>query len=131
MYQPSMSTILIVEENQSLGAIIHQTLKHAYRVFVKNDPAAAFTFLFQGNIPDLIILDFNRDQLELKELLFELRQNSFFKEIPLVVLGDDPEFLASGAQYDSTVIRLISKPFNPNDILDCAQKILRPSEHPS
>lgn len=129
MYQPSISTILIVEQHPSMGAILKEALKSKYRVFVKTDTATAFTFLFQGNLPDLIIIDFNRDQIEIQEFLFELQQNRFFTDIPLLLLGNDPLLSEVGSDSFPSIRQLISKPFNPQKILGFADEILRPSEH--
>jgi CheY-like chemotaxis protein len=129
MYQPSFSTILIVEQNPSLGEILKETLKGNYRVFVKTDTVAAFTFLFQGNLPDLIIIDFNRDELGVREFLFELQQNRFFAQIPLLLLGND--YLLTKAKLENipSIRHLINKPFNPQKILDYTEKILQTNEH--
>lgn len=125
-----MPTILVVERDPSLGSIIQEALKGTYQVFIKADAASAFTFLFQGNIPDLIILDFNRDQIELQELLFELQQNRFFHKIPLILLGND--FASSHHQEGMSTSyfpQMIPKPFSPEKILHFAEKILKPGEH--
>lgn len=129
MYEPSISTILIVEQNPSLGAILKEALKCKYRVFVKTDTATAFTFLFQGNLPDLIIIDFNRDHIEVQEFLFELQQNRFFTDIPLLLLGNDPLLTQVGSGSFPSIRHLINKPFNPQKILGFTDEILRPSEH--
>lgn len=112
-----------------MGAILKEALKSKYRVFVKTDTATAFTFLFQGNLPDLIIIDFNRDQIEIQEFLFELQQNRFFTDIPLLLLGNDPLLSEVGSDSFPSIRQLISKPFNPQKILGFADEILRPSEH--
>jgi CheY-like chemotaxis protein len=126
MYQPSIPTILVVEPNPSLGAIIREVLKNTYRIFVTSDPAQAFAYLFRGNIPNLIILDVKEEQIEFQELLLELEQNQFFCNIPLVLLGETS--LVQREDPDSICYR-ISKPFNPQKILEYSTEILQPSEH--
>ncbi|PHN06228.1 hypothetical protein CRP01_11645 [Flavilitoribacter nigricans DSM 23189 = NBRC 102662] len=106
-----------------------EALRGKYQVSVKTDPATTFTYLFQGNLPDLIILDYNRDQIEIQELLFELQQNRFFKHIPLVLLGNDPLLSNGRGGSPSSGHHLIGKPFNPEKILAYTDKILRRTEH--
>lgn len=128
MYKPSLPTILVVEPHPILGAIIRETLKTKFHVITQTGATGAYTFLFSGNLPDLIIVDFCRKQLDIQELVFELQQNQFFNKIPLLLISSapsSPDETPAGRDTESTC--LILKPFNPLQILAHTERILNRS----
>lgn len=122
-------SILVVEHHPSLRAILKEALKTKYRVDVLSDPTTAFSHLFRGNLPSLIIVDFSRDRIEVQDFLFELQQNRFFRHIPLLLLFDESRIDGAALAKAAPGHYLLSKPFDPQDIIHYTEKILNLNEH--
>lgn len=75
----------------------------------------------------LVVLDLNMPDMHGFEVLRFVRQHQAYKDLPILVLttrGDEPsktEALALGASA------YITKPFSPQELLDCARKLLSES----
>ncbi len=127
MNQPKLQlpSILVVEDDAFIQAILNQSLSEHYSVTMFTDGMEGLNYLQSGNIPDLIISDLNIPGLGGMDLLEQIRNSGFFSSIPLIILSgkDDTETrircLEAGA--DDYII----KPFNPRELDARIKNILR------
>lgn len=74
-----------------------------------------------ANIPstpvDLIILDFQMPEMNGVETLYNLKENSLLKDIPVIFLTSDIEKHEIHQAKSSGVIGIISKPFDTDSLL--------------
>lgn len=116
--------ILVVDDKQPLSDLIAQFLEQTYNITTVENGLAAFAWLQQGNLPDLIITDLEMPEMDGFEFITKVRTSGLFAEIPIIVLScrDSSsvriECLRLGAQ-DYMV-----KPFNPEELLIRIEKLL-------
>ena len=120
-----MKKILIVDDKSSITNLLAQFLNKEYIVETKSDGLEALTWLQKGNIPDVILTDWQMPEMDGLELIKRLKESGFFKDIPVIVLSskdsssDRVECLKMGAED------YIIKPFNPEELLIRLEKILQ------
>jgi DNA-binding response OmpR family regulator len=109
-------TILIVDDEPTIGFILKHYFSKNYNVIVKSNGQEAMTLLQEGHQTDCIITDIKMPQMNGLEFITQLRASTFFKDIPLMVLtGKDDtshkiKCLKQGA--DDYMV----KPFNPEEL---------------
>ena len=119
--------ILIVDDKQSLSALVAQFLHQNFEVITKKNGMKAMLWLQDSHLPDLIITDLEMPKMDGLELIKRIKESGFFAEIPVMVLSckntskDRIECLKAGAT-DYMV-----KPFNPEELLIRLENILQKS----
>ena len=123
--------ILVVDESPTVRNVAGSLLKkHGYTVLLADNGARAQT-LAETNKPDLIFIDESVSVPGGEGAWSDLRRRSSLKDVPIVVLlsgdatGRQQELKEAGADG------FISKPFNPREILDQAEKLLGRDKTPS
>ncbi|MEL6866318.1 MAG: response regulator [Bacteroidota bacterium] len=117
--------ILVIEDHESIRKILGRYLsKQQYKVATMADGLEGLTWLNQGNIPDLIILDMTMPRVSGLEFLSNIRSSGFFRHIPVIVISGEEE-----DDYVQQCKRLgineyIVKPFNPLELNVKIQQIL-------
>jgi two-component system, chemotaxis family, chemotaxis protein CheY len=120
-----MKKILIVDDKPELARIVQQFLSKHYEPVIKTNGMDAFSWLEQGNIPDLIISDINMPEMDGEEFIKQLKNSGFFSKIPVIMLssteetGEKVKFLKLGVED------YIVKPFNPEELELRVSKILK------
>jgi CheY-like chemotaxis protein len=122
--------ILVADESPTVRNVAESLLKkHGYRVLLASDGARALE-VARRDKPELIFLDDSLSAPGGEETWSVLRQETGLEDILLVMLlsGDkmdrQPELKEIGADG------FISKPFNPREILDHAERLLRKEKTP-
>lgn len=108
-----MKKILLIEDDAPLSWLLGKILKTRYDVTIINSPMEAWSWLSEGNIPDMIVCDINKSSEEGMEILQNLRFSGLYSDIPLIILSAvrDAQLLELGA------FSYISKPFEPQSLL--------------
>jgi len=98
-----MNRILVVEDNESYLSILNEKLKHEeFVVFTANNGIDGLEEA-EKNSPDIILIDLLLPKMNGIQVMQELRQTMWGKNIPLIVLtnlnNDDVEIIivANGA----------------------------------
>ena len=116
--------ILVVDDKQSLSAMVAQFLGQKHEVTTKENGLEALEYLQDGHIPDLIISDLEMPEMDGFGLIENVRSSGYFSDIPIIVLScrdnsaDRIKCLKLGAN-DYMV-----KPFNPEELLIRIDNIL-------
>lgn len=108
--------ILIIEDHKAVRVLLTSILKKKYNVSATNNGVEAFNYLNQGNIPDLIILDFEMPKMNGIEIIKNLKISGFYNEIPLIVLSGTNQEDLKNTCIKYGVEAFLSKPFNPIDL---------------
>lgn len=117
-------TILVVDDDPLLRTLLEFSLNSQFAVVAHENGADAWAWLQAGNSPALIVADLNMPVLDGYELTRRVRSQSQYDDTPIVVLSgmdDDTErqrMAALGAN------RFLVKPFDPDDILAEAERML-------
>lgn len=85
-------------------------------------------WLNEGNIPDLIISDLQMPYIHGLELITYLSKSARYEEIPILILSGltDKEILHQLGEQK--VAGLITKPFDPLELIDKVNKVLNEIE---
>ncbi len=108
--------ILIIDDDYSIRLLLHHILCDHYEVKTAESGKEALLWLFDGNVPDLIISDVMMSEMNGMEFVSQLKASSFFKNIPLMMLSSLEKSEDRIKCYDLGVDEFISKPFNPSEL---------------
>ena len=120
-----MAKILIVDDSEDIVAILSQILiSHGFEV----EPALSkkeLVLILLSSAPDLILLDVRLSGEDGRKMCRDLKANSSYKHIPIILLSGSHELLESFADYNADAI--IEKPFDMNDIIEKVTNVLKQS----
>jgi len=116
--------ILVADDETHITQVVSLKLRNAgFDVLVAHDGEEALETAVQ-ELPALIITDLQMPFLSGLELARKLHEKQATKNIPIVVLTARGLGL-SGEDLSTTSIRsVMSKPFSPKQVLECAVEIL-------
>ena len=125
-------TILLVEDNKADIRLIQEALKNSaidYQMVTVRDGVGAMAYLYQegdyatASRPDLIILDLNLPRKDGREVLAEIKTNSQFKRIPVIVLTTSRNEEDIYQSYELNANCFITKSRNLNQLFMIVQRI--------
>lgn len=112
----SKKQVLIIDDQPVMRKLLEQFLKDKYEVISHENGKEALEWMYDGNIPDVVIADLNMPEIDGFEYIKRVRESAFFQDIPLIVLSGE----------DSSVERIkclklgandyLIKPFNPEEL---------------
>lgn len=118
--------ILVVEDDDSVRALLTRQLQNEYDVHQAADAQAALqTLKTMTRVPDLIICDVMMPGMTGLQFAKQLRGTSDYKSVPIIFLTartgalDVIEGINAGARH------YITKPFNMKDLLDKVAKAIK------
>ena len=117
-------TILTVDDSTSVRQMVSFTLKEAgYNVVEASDGKDALGKI-GGKTIDLIVTDLNMPNMDGIELIKNIRTNSEFKFVPIIMLTTESqnEKKMEGKQAGAT--GWIVKPFRPEQLVAVAKKVI-------
>jgi len=120
--------ILIIEDDAPLRYLLGRILGDKFEAVIENDPISAMGWLSKGNLPNLILCDFDLPRINGLDFIKNLRQSGAFSQIPLVMLSGTSDkrviedCLASGASA------FLGKPFDPDHLIGTISKVLKSVE---
>ncbi|MCR5802088.1 MAG: response regulator [Lachnospiraceae bacterium] len=98
--------ILIIDDDPTYARMVFGWLKEDYRVTMAVKPDQAFKYL-AGNIPDLILLDYEMPEMPGPVLYERIKTNSVLDDVPIVFL--------TGKNDRESIMRILS--LNPRDYI--------------
>lgn len=125
-------TILLVEDNKADVRLIEEALKNSsltYEMAMVRDGVAAMAYLHQSgeyataSRPDLIILDLNLPKKDGREVLAEIKTNSQFKRIPVIILTTSKNEDDIQQSYDLNANCFITKSRNLSQLFTIVRRI--------
>lgn len=117
-------TILIIEDHHSIRLLLGKFLSKDYIVSTRKDGLEGMSWLGQGNIPDLIILDMYMPRINGLEFLTNIRSSGLFRNLPVLLLSgeENPKYIEQFKRLG--ISGFIAKPFNPANINETISTIL-------
>ncbi len=117
-------TIMTVDDSSSVRQMVKFTLSDAgYDVVEASDGKDALSKL-QGQV-DMIITDLNMPNMDGIELIKQVRSNSDYKFLPIVMLTTESEESKKNEGKKAGATGWIVKPFKPDQILGVIKKVMR------
>ena len=116
--------VLLVEHNRSMSLLISTLLKRWYHVINFKDVSQAWSWLKEGNYPDLIITCYRLPGINGLEFIKFLKTDSLFKEIPVILATETSPSDLPQEIDNQDISRIIHKPFDPKDFLKEVSEVI-------
>jgi len=121
---PSGKKILVADDESHILHVVSLKLTNAgYTVVTAGDGQEAFE-IASAERPDLLITDYHMPQLSGLELCQKLRQQDKTCGIPTVMLTARGYALEPADMEKSGILRMLSKPFSPRQLLSTVNEML-------
>ena len=117
--------LLIVEDDKFMQSILSKYFSNLFQLQIFSDGLDAFSYLQNGNIPDLIITDLKTPKLGGFEFIKQIKASNFFRSIPIMVLSGEESSEMIVKCLDAGADDFIVKPFNPKELEARIKVILR------
>jgi len=117
--------LLIIDDKIAIAKIISVYLSAEYDITYFNTPVKAIEWLYNGNRPDLIILDIRMPEMNGDEFLSYIKNNGLYKDIPVVVLSGEESSDIRIKMLEVGADDFILKPFNPMELKIRIRKVLK------
>lgn len=117
-------TILVADDESHILHVVSLKLRNAgYNVVTAKDGQEAFDLAHQEH-PHLLITDYHMPQLSGIELCQKLKQDPATSSIPAIMLTARGYQLEPGDTERSGILRMLSKPFSPRQLLATVNEVL-------
>ena len=117
--------VLLVEDEIYMQILLNNKLKNNYDLLICSDVIEALAVLHEGNLPDLIISDFNLPGINGLQLIAQLKTNGFYSAIPIIMLSGEEDSLLRVKCLNSGADDFMVKPFNPEELVARINAIIR------
>ncbi len=118
-------SVLVVEDDAFIQAILNQTLSENFTVTIFTDGMDGLNYLQSGNIPDIILSDLNIPGLDGMSLLQQVRNSGFFSTVPFIILSGKEDTETRIRCLEAGADDYLNKPFNPRELDARLKNILR------
>lgn len=120
----SEKTILVADDETHILHVVSLKLRNAgYRVLTAQDGLEAYELALHER-PDLLITDYHMPQLSGIELCQKLKADPATTGIPAIMLTARGYHLEPHDTEQSGILRMISKPFSPRQLLTTVNEVL-------
>jgi len=117
-------TILVADDETHILHVVSLKLRNAGFIVITARDGQEALELVQQNKPDLIITDYHMPQLSGLELCQRLKQDPATTGIPAIMLTARGYHLEPADTEQSGILRMLSKPFSPRQLLTTVEEVL-------
>lgn len=119
------NTLLIIEDNHFMMALLKNIFNDRFNVVTVSNGCNALEWMYNGNIPNIIISDLRMPEMDGIELLRNLKESTFYQDIPLIMLSgvEQSEERINCLQMGAN--DFVLKPFNPEELIIRVEKLLK------
>lgn len=117
--------ILIVDDELNIGLLLENLLTEDFDTTHFSDSELALEWL-ESNLPDLIICDIQMPGVDGFTFLKKVRQRGFTSHTPVLMLSARSESKERIKCYKLGAQDYITKPFNPEELVEVIKKNLYP-----
>jgi CheY-like chemotaxis protein len=117
-------TILVADDETHILHVVSLKLRNAGFVVITARDGQEALELAQQERPDLIITDYHMPQLSGLELCQRLKQDPATTGIPAIMLTARGYHLEPADTEQSGILRMLSKPFSPRQLLSTVEEVL-------
>ena len=131
--ETNKKSILYVDDINFSLVTLKNRLKDKYEVYLAQSVEMMFEALSnmwdkKTTIPDLILLDINMPEVDGFQAISELRQNTLYKGVPIVILSSKSDRKTMLTAIELGAGDFITKPFSDTDLLNCIEYQLEPEK---
>ncbi|MBU2600420.1 response regulator [bacterium] len=118
-----MKKILIVEDDPDIIDILKVTLEGKYKILEACNGIKAVNMVYEQN-PDLVILDINLPEMNGYQVCRLLKEDKNYQSLPVLILTSKSQKRDRFWGMEAGADKYITKPFNPEEVLDCIEELL-------
>ena len=116
--------VLIVDDDLSILKLLNFILAKEYDIIVKNNGIDAFTWLEDGNIPELIISDLQMPYFDGQSFVKNVKISGLFRDIPVMLLSAAHDLDDQVSKMPFNVDGYLPKPFNPTSLKTAINQVI-------
>jgi two-component system chemotaxis response regulator CheY len=105
--------ILIVDDDLSILKLLNFILSKDYEIIVRNNGMDAFSWLEEGNIPELIISDLQMPYFDGQSFIKNVKISGLFRDIPIIMLSAAHDLDEQVTKMPFNIDAYMPKPFKP------------------
>jgi CheY-like chemotaxis protein len=121
-------TVLVVDDDFFLRSLLNFLLRDHYEVVAAENGFKAMLWMDRGNLPDAIITDADMPDMDGFGFVKQLRKSGFYRNIPVMLLTGLPKDDLSERCQEAGFSGLLTKPFNPPQLLKQLEAVLSHSK---
>jgi two-component system chemotaxis response regulator CheY len=116
--------ILIVDDDLSILKLLHFILSKEYEIVVKNNGMDAFSWLEDGNVPELIISDLQMPYFDGQSFVKNVKISGLFRDIPVILLSAAHDLDEQVGKMPYNVDAYLPKPFKPASLKAAIHQVI-------
>jgi two-component system chemotaxis response regulator CheY len=116
--------ILIVDDDLSILKLLSFILSKDYEIIVRNTGIDAFSWLEEGNLPELIISDLQMPYFDGQSFIKNIKISGFFRDIPIIILSAAHDLEYQVSKMPCQVDAYMPKPFSPASLKTAITQVL-------
>ena len=116
--------LLIVDDDLSILKLLNFILNKHYDIVVKNNGMDAFSWLEDGNIPELIISDLQMPYFDGQSFVKNIKISGLFRDIPVILLSAAHDLDEQVTKMPYNVDAYLPKPFNPTSLKSAISQVI-------
>jgi DNA-binding NtrC family response regulator len=120
--------ILVVENDEALRWLLENILKDRFRVTITKDTMSAMARMANGNLPSLILCDFDLPGNNGLSFLQNLTNSGAFNDIPVIMFSSQSDEKLAEKCIKAGASGFLKKPFDPLKLIEVINKVLKENE---
>ena len=115
--------ILVVDDDISILKLLNFILSKDHSVVIKPSGIEAFSWLEEGNYPDLIISDLEMPYFDGTSFIRNLKISGFYRNTPVIVLSGAENVKEQVEKMSFGLEGHLNKPFNPETLKSVINRV--------
>ncbi|WP_339869438.1 response regulator transcription factor [uncultured Algoriphagus sp.] len=110
--QAKKRKLLLIDDEPLMGVLLKNKFKLGYEVAVKLNGLEGLSYILDGNVPDVVILDLNMPVMGGIEFIQEIRKFTYLHQIVIIVLSGEESAASRIDAFNAGADDFLIKPFN-------------------
>ena len=119
--------VLVIEDDLYMQKILFQCLSSRFTITIFNNGLDGLAYLQEGNVPDIIISDYNTPVVNGIQVIEQVRSSGFFGSIPIMMLSGEEDTETKIKCLEAGADDYLIKPFNPRELVARLRNLLKRS----
>lgn len=120
--------ILVIENDEALRWLLENILKDRFKVINTKDPMSAMARMADGNLPSLILCDYDLPENAAQNFLKVLTNSGAFNDIPVIMFSSINDAGLAEKCKKAGASGFVKKPFDPQKLIEEINKVLKGNE---
>lgn len=118
-------TMLAIDDELTIQQIIKYYFRNDFTVITKDNGSAALSWMQEGNIPDVIVVDFDMPHMNGLSFISQVRSSGYLRNTPVLMLSGSVDSNMKIQCLESGADDFLFKPFNPRELAARLNGIIR------